>query len=137
MRSTLTIIALLALTGCAATSVNDMRAPDGSALKNVKCNMDSQKCFVTASASCKETDGLYRVVASHSNAGGTLADIFPGPVTWYNMTYTCGPSDGKMPEFAFKGSQYTPAPVIINQPKQRSTTTNCYKAGNNVSCTSN
>lgn len=82
------------------------------------------------------------MVSSHSNAGGTLADIIPGPVTWYNMTYTCGPSDGQMPEFAFKGARYTPAPVIMPAPQQpqqiqrpRSTTTTCNRNGDNVNCT--
>jgi hypothetical protein len=34
--------------------------------------------------------------ASHNHAGGLLADILPGPVTWYAMSYTCGPSDGRL-----------------------------------------
>ncbi len=139
MRLGVLIIALFSLAGCAGTTVKEFRAPDGTTMKNVKCNMDSQKCFVSASESCKESNGSYRVIASHSNAGGTLADIIPGPVTWYNMTYSCGPSDGKgMPEFAFKGQQYVEPPVILNQRQQqpsRSTTTNCSRIGDNVNCT--
>ncbi len=132
------ITALTSLAGCAGTTVNELRSPDGSSMKNVKCNMDSQKCFVSASESCKEAGGSYQVVSSHSNAGGTLADILPGPVTWYNMTYMCGPSDGRMPEFAFRGQGYVPPPVIVNQPQQqrpRPTTTNCTRSGSSVNCT--
>ena len=139
MRVRILAIALVSLAGCAGTTVNEMRAPDGTSMKNVKCNMDSQKCFAQASESCKDNGGTYRVVSSHSNAGGTLADIIPGPVTWYNMTYVCGPSDGKMPEFPFKGQQYAPPPVIVNQPQQqirsRPSTTNCTRIGDSVNCT--
>ena len=131
------IAALISLAGCASTTVNELRAPDGSSMKNVKCNMDSQKCFVSASESCKDSGGIYRVVSSHSNAGGTLADIIPGPVTWYNMTYTCDPSDGKMPDFTFRGQQYFAPPVVVVPPpqRQRSTITNCSRIGDNVNCT--
>lgn len=140
MRHVTSTVAILLLAGCAGTVVNDLRAPDGSAMKNVKCNIDSHKCFVSASEICKETGGSYRVVSSHSNAGGTLADIIPGPVTWYNMTFVCGPTDGKMPDFAFRGQPFAAPPVIVNQPqqqRQRPATTNCVRIGDNVSCTTN
>ena len=140
MRLCQTIISLsavLLLISCASPSVNSLTAPDGTTLKNVKCNIDPQKCFAVATESCKESGGTYRVISSHSNAGGTLADIIPGPVTWYNMTYACGPSDGRMPDFAFKGQTYSPAPTIeVNQNRPRATTTNCTTIGNSVSCTS-
>jgi len=137
MKLLVPVVALAWLAGCASPTVNDMRAPDGTSMKNVKCNIDSQKCFVSASESCKASGGTYRVVASHSNAGGTLADVLPGPVTWYNMTYVCGPSDGRMPDFRFRGQQYVQPPVIINQPQQRSrpATTNCTRIGDSVNCT--
>ena len=115
------------LVACASPTVTEMKSPDGTSLKNVKCNIDSQKCFVHASQSCATTGGTYRVVSSHSNAGGTLADILPGPVTWYNMTYVCGPSDGQMPAFPFKGQQYIPP---------ASTTTNCTRIGDRITCRS-
>jgi hypothetical protein len=128
MRLGILTITLFSLAGCAGTTVNELQAPNGSAMKNVKCNMDSQKCFVSASESCKATDGSYRVVSSHSNAGGTLADVIPGPLTWYNMTYICGPSDGKMPEFAFKGQQYVAPPIVMNQPSRPTTTRACLQS---------
>src|SRR5262249_2062852 len=40
--------------------------------------------------------GPYQILDSESHAGGLLADILPGPVTWYTMSYVCGPSDGKI-----------------------------------------
>jgi hypothetical protein len=132
-------IALLLIAGCATTKVSDLRAPDGTNMKTVKCSSDSQKCFASAIESCKETNGLYKVVASHSNAGGTVADLFPGPVTWYGMTYVCGASDGKMPEFQFRGQPYVAPNATMNMPVQKSrsraTTTNCVKTYNGASCT--
>lgn len=124
-----------ALAGCAATpTVSDVRAPDGTAMKNVKCNVDAQKCLALASESCKASGGSYQVVRSHSNAGGTLADVAPGPVTWYNMTYICGPSDGRHPEFAFRGQQYIPDPTPVYQPRQTLRTT-CSTIGGYTNCT--
>jgi hypothetical protein len=65
-----------------------------------------------------------------------MADVLPGPVTWYGMTYACGPSDGRMPDFKFVGQQYVPpspppSPIVI---KQQPTTTNCTKMGDTVTC---
>lgn len=119
------------LVGCA--SVSETRAPDGSVMKNVKCSSNSAKCFKDASESCENTNGSYRVVASHSNAGGIFADIFPGPVTWYNMTYICGPSDGAMPTFPLIGS--VPAMPVMPQ-SSKPERTNCYMIGNSMNCTS-
>lgn len=135
------VLAALLLSACASPTVSELRAPDGTAMKNVKCPADPQRCFEVASESCRSTGGTYQVVRSHSNAGGTMADIMPGPVTWYNMTYVCGPSDGRLPDFAFRGQQYAPppvvAPTIVQQPVQRSrsTMTNCTRIGDNVTCT--
>lgn len=139
MRSLLAVAAFGLLAGCAAGGgVTETRAPDGSAMKNTKCSKDAMVCFKAASESCNETNGSYRVVASHSNSGGILADLLPGPVTWYNMTYICGPSDGKMPEFPLKGS--APAmpvmPVVPAPTSNKPVQTNCNRIGNSVSCMS-
>lgn len=121
--------AVILVSGC--TSVSEFRAPDGSSIKTVKCASDAAKCFALASQSCSA--GTYRVVSSESHAGGLLADFIPGPVTWYAITYACGPSDGKMPDFRLTGQQYTPPsePIIV---KQQPTTTNCTKVGETVNC---
>ena len=124
------VLALL-LVSCAGTSVKEFQSPDGTAVKTVKCNVDSQKCFVAASESC--AGGTYRVVSSESHAGGTLADVIPGPVTWYGMTYVCGPSDGKMPDFKWQGATYTPPPAPV---KSAPSTTNCTRIGDSITCSS-
>ncbi|MDZ4127608.1 MAG: hypothetical protein U1E02_26095, partial [Hydrogenophaga sp.] len=111
MRS-LTVVALAALlTACASTSVDEIRGPSGVAVKSVKCVSDSGKCMAAASESCG--GGSYQVIDSSSNAGGAIADVMPGPFTWYRMQFACGPSDGRMPSFAFRGSSYTPPPVVV------------------------
>lgn len=124
------------LTGCATTTVTQFSAPDGTAVKTVKCVSDQTKCFTAATQSCPG-EGTYRVVSSASRAGGLAADVIPGPFTWYYMSYSCGPSDGKMPQFPFTGERYVPPPVVV-QPSTPSqpTTTNCTTIGNNTTCRS-
>jgi hypothetical protein len=34
-----------------------------------------------------------------------------GPVTWYAMSYACGPSDGRLPAFRFRGARYKPPSI--------------------------
>ena len=136
MRILSTIIPLVLVAGCATSTVKEYHAPDGTAIKSVKCTSDHTKCFALASQSCPN-EGTYRVMSSESHAGGLLADIIPGPVTWYSMTYACGASDGQMPDFKFAGQTYTPPPqpstVIV---KESPTTTNCRRTGNSVTCNS-
>lgn len=132
MRKAASLLGLSLLGACATTNVSQYQAPDGTAIKTVKCSSDPAKCFAAATQSCAG-DGRYRVISSASRAGGLAADLIPGPVTWFYMTYACGPSDGKMPEFAFTGQQYVPppAPVIV---KTAPSTTTCSTLGSTVSC---
>jgi hypothetical protein len=129
MRSLSLLIGAMLVTGCASTSVSEFRAPDGASIKTVKCNTDPTKCFVAASQSCAEI-GTYRVLSSESRAGGIAGDVIPGPITWYYMTYACGPSDGRLPDFEFAGQQYVPPP-----PPRAPRKTNCIAVGNTVDCT--
>ena len=129
------LLSITLLSACATSTVKEFQAPDGTAVKTVKCTSDTTKCFALASQSCPN-GGTYRALSSESHAGGLLADVLPGPVTWFGMTFACGPSDGKMPDFKFAGQQYTPpppqpSPIVI---KQQPTTTNCTKLGNTVNC---
>lgn len=131
----LTAIAVAGLlAGCASTNVEEMRGPSGDAMKSVKCVSDSGKCMAMASESCGS--GPYQVLDSSSNAGGALADFMPGPFTWYRMQYVCGRSDGKMPTFAHRGSNFVAPPIVMPNPASRPmpTTTNCQQFGNQVRC---
>lgn len=121
-----------ALSGC-VSSQEPIQGPSGQTIQETKCNGSPNACLKAAAKECK---GPYQVIDSSSNAGGLVADIFPGPVTWYRMTYQCGKSDGRMPTFQFRGQSYTPPPVVVNNnPTPRMTTTNCNRFGNNVTCT--
>jgi len=101
------------LVGCGGSnSPQTFIGPSGKALETVKCKSSPKQCFVQANNSC---GGAYQVVSSESHAGGILADLMPGPVTWYGMTYQCGESDGKTPTFPFQGSEYT-APAVVYVP---------------------
>jgi hypothetical protein len=47
----------------------------------------------------------------------------PGPVTWYAMTYTCGPSDGRLADFHSEDRitnrrRYQPARSLETDPKR-------------------
>jgi hypothetical protein len=68
--------------------------------RTVKCKQSSTNCTSEAARLC---GGSYRVIDSESHAGGIVSDSIPGPIVWYSMTYACGPSDGRYPQFAFRG----------------------------------
>ena len=91
------------LAGCAGPSAEKIIAPDGSVTVQVDCVSEQAECYATATDAC---GGSYRVIDSWSNAGNSLADLMPGPYTWYHMQIACGPSDGKVPEFEFRGEKY-------------------------------
>lgn len=92
--------AAVTLPACDLTSSNSFASPSGAIVNRAKCSHSSDSCFQTAAAAC---GGPYQVIESESHPGRLLEDTMPGPITWYTMTYQCGPSDGKMPAFAFRG----------------------------------
>jgi hypothetical protein len=72
---------------------------------STKCSVSPDQCFNEAAAMC---GGSYAVVDSESHAGGLLGDSIPGPVTWYVLTYRCGPPSNRQASFPFRGPRYTP-----------------------------
>jgi hypothetical protein len=66
-----------------------------------KCPQSPTGCYEQATRDCK--GGSYQIVDSDSHAGGMLADLWPGQFIWYEMSYACGPSDGRLPDFSFRG----------------------------------
>jgi len=104
--------AAISLSACNVTSGNSFASPSGAVVNRAKCSQSSDSCFKAAAASC---GGPYQVIESESHPGRLLEDAMPGPVTWYTMTYQCGPSDGKMPTFAFKGGPTVNANINIHQ----------------------
>lgn len=78
-------------------------SPTGIPMEQASCKSNPMGCFEQASNRCQ---GPYQVLDSESHAGGLLADWLPGPVTWYSMVYQCGPSNGQMPAFEFRGPEW-------------------------------
>jgi hypothetical protein len=76
-------------------------------------------------------EGSYQVIGSESHSGGLVADILPGPVKWYSLTFLCGKSDGKMPDFAFSGPEQAMPSFDIPSSIQ----TTCSTVGNTTRCT--
>ena len=125
-------IAALSLAACVEPSTTTIAGPSGQAVSTAKCSGSSETCMQAAADACK---GPYQVVDSYSKAGGIVADVLPGPVTWYYLTYQCGKSDGRMPAFPFRGQSYQPPPVVAAPPRQATTTT-CSAFGNTMTCDS-
>jgi hypothetical protein len=98
-RNLLLIVTCVSLSGC-LTSSDTFTAPSGATASTAKCSYSPNGCYQEATQTCH---GPYQVLSSESHAGGVAADLLPGPVTWYVMTYQCGRSDGTLPTFAFRG----------------------------------
>ena len=99
------------LGGCmAGQSSTSYIGPSGKTVHQTKCKVDTSGCFQNASNTC---GGAYNVLSSESHAGGMLADLLPGPVTWFGMSYECGPSSGNQPTFPFRGPQPTLVPAGV------------------------
>jgi hypothetical protein len=125
----------LALFACVEPEQTSAIGPSGQTMLVAKCSQSPSACYQKASETCS---GPYQVLDSYSKSGGLLADVLPGPVTWYYMTYQCGQTDGRTPTFPFRGQQYV-SPPIIQAPVQTyrpSTTTTCNRLGNSVTCNS-
>jgi hypothetical protein len=128
-RFLLIVPCVLGLSACVGDQQTSTIGPSGQTMLFAKCSQSPDACYQKASETCS---GPYQVLDSYSKAGGLVADVLPGPVTWYYMTYQCGRTDGHIPTFPFRGQQYVPPPVI----QAPTTTTTCNRFGNSVTCNS-
>src|SRR5262245_38190249 len=88
-------VAAVLFSGCG--SAQTIVGPSGKPLQPIhraKCSQSPAGCYEQASRDCR--GGSYQILHSESHPGGLLADILPGPVTWYTMSYVCSTSDGKI-----------------------------------------
>lgn len=124
------IVAIFALIGVPglAFGQSSFVGPSGQAMHTSKCQGGPGDCYQEAAQTC---GGSYQIRDSESHAGGLLVDILPGPVTWYEITYTCGASDGRLAQFPRRGPEpnYGSAPAY-GGPSQ----TNCIRAGDATYC---
>src|SRR5215467_13565330 len=84
-------VAATLFSGCC--SAQTIVGPSGKPIHRAKCSQSPMGCYEQATRDCR--GGSYQILDSESHAGGLLADMLPGPVTWYTMTYVCGAPDGK------------------------------------------
>ena len=104
-------VAAINLSACDITSSsNSFASPSGVVVNREKC-VQTDACFQKAAATC---GGPYQVIESESQLYDSGNRIL-GSVIWYAMTYRCGPSDGKMPTFAFKGGPTVNANINVRQ----------------------
>jgi hypothetical protein len=106
-------LASVTVVGCHGTGVREVRTISGTPVYEAKCKSSGTDCLLDARETCH--DG-YELIDSDTHAGGLLADLIPGPVTWYSMTFTCSTSGQfEHPSFAFRGPVYEPpdtAPAV-------------------------
>lgn len=86
-----------------ALSNSSFVGPSRRVVNHSKCSRSPEACYAEAGHVC---GGPYQIVDSESHAGGAIADLIPGPVTWYGLSYVCGRSDGRLASFPFRGPQY-------------------------------
>ena len=88
------------LAGCSSGESIKNSAYGDDAYK-VKCKNTPEACLEEAYKKCNgET---YTTLYSDSHAGGILADLIPGPTTWYALTFKCG-GVGTKPNFPWTGT---------------------------------
>ena len=100
---------MMILGACVSSSQEMMIGPSGQQMAVAKCSQSPAGCYQQATQTCQ---GSYQVTDSYRRMGGLAADLIPGPVTWYYMTYQCGPSDGRTPTFPFRGQDYGQASTL-------------------------
>ena len=120
------LVALFFISGCMQEAPETYAGPSGNSVSSVKCKGSPKECFVQANNIC---NGPYSVVYSESHLGGVFADLIPGPVTWYSMTFECGKSNGVQPTFSRTGGEWNPN---VSQPTRLETT--CRQIGHIMQC---
>ncbi len=110
--------------------------PSGQRFQQAKCSRSPTACYETARAECR---GPYQIIDSESHAGGLLADVLPGPFTWYSFSYICGRSDGRLAAFPFRGTPaqmpQVQAPTFAAPPARSMTNCSSSRVGNSVHTT--
>ncbi len=79
-------------------------------IRMAKASSNPAKVYQKAQKAC---GGNFSIIDSWSNAGGMLADLMPGPFTWYGIAYACGGDGGIKATFPFRGQQFDPAMLAL------------------------
>lgn len=130
MRRSALALVLVVFSGPAlADKIDHIDAPSGITVDYTKCSRNPNRCMKAVAEYC---EGSYQVIDSESHMGTVVSDIFVGQVTWYSMTFLCGRSDGRLPDFPYRGPNAARPSAII--PPQISTI--CTMLGKTRSCRS-
>lgn len=71
---------------CASASSKIIAGPSGQRIVKTSCHPDVSRCFEEAARVCPKG---YDIVNVSSHMGGTVIDLMPGPVTWYDVLVQC------------------------------------------------
>ncbi len=123
------LVGAISLVGCnSKPEPTSFVSPSGETIQLAKCGTESEKCMSKASSVCA---GAYQVKDSKSYSCNPYVQDQPGLGTCYSLSYVCGKSDGKLPDFPFKGQQFNYSGGGGNTGPRF---TNCQAYGNNVNC---
>ncbi|MBP9951049.1 MAG: hypothetical protein V9G14_10905 [Cypionkella sp.] len=123
------IFLMLLASPALADKIEHIDAPSGITVDYVKCSRNPNRCMKEVAKYC---GGSYQVIDSESHSGTLVSDIFAGGVTWYSMTFLCGISDGRLPDFPYRGPNAARPSAVI--PPQISTI--CTVLGKTRTCRS-
>ena len=79
-------ILLLLVVGCASTGDSAFVGPEGESIYFTKCNVSQEGCLKEIAEHCPSG---YNTINTETHMGGILADLIPGPVRWWSITYSC------------------------------------------------
>jgi len=139
LQLTIVLAMLVSISGCGGGKVTKISAPSGASMYKVKCKDTPAECLEQAYIACD--GGPYTTIYSDAHAGGLLADLIPGPITWYNLTFQCGGSGRSKPSFRWTGAKGDELikmgqEIYKNSTPPPKTRTSCVPVGNTVQCTS-
>ena len=120
---TLIIAACLMVSTPALADVTSFRGPAGQTVYKTTCKIDESECYQDAAAVCGKS---YQVLGSESHSGGILADLFPGPIKYYSMSFACGASDGRIAQFPHHGPYYQPPRPFVAECSENGWGVGCY-----------
>jgi hypothetical protein len=85
--SMFSFVLVLYCAGCSGATSHQIMGPNGSLSWRLTCHPDVAECWEEASNRCNA--GYNVVVEPTMHWGGTLIDLMPGPVPWYNVMVSC------------------------------------------------
>lgn len=91
------VVFFLAGCGGASGSTREVATtPTGVKIFESKCRDSALDCGLVAQKQCYERG--FEALSGESHPGGAIADLVPGPFTWFSMQFRCGGSS-EMPTF--------------------------------------